>query len=89
MSWPGYQGASEEAHYHPTARGIWGRLIDAHERRGLAFDAEALAVVALTLAEAPRDPLDDPRGCIFERNGRECPGGNRPLVGHLGCDIPF
>lgn len=89
MSWAvdaeTFQDACEEAHYHPTARGIWGRLCDAHQRRGLAFDTEELAVAALTLAYALRDPLKGVRGCIFNRNGRDCPGG----TGHAGCDIPF
>jgi hypothetical protein len=77
--------ACEEAHYHPTARGIWGRLIDAHERRGLAFDAEELAAAALSLAFAPRDPLTEYfRPCIRVRHGLLCDGTKE-----CNCDIPF
>lgn len=86
-----FQDACEEAHYHPTARWIWARLIDAHERRALAFDAEALAVAALTLAEAPPDPLGPwARDCIHQRNGRECPAwfSGQPAAQKL-CEPPF
>lgn len=80
-SWP---PASEEASNHPHAGRIWERLIRAHKRRGLAYNAEALAVAALTIEDAPRDPLTSPRWCIYMRNGRLCPGNHAN-----DCDIPW
>lgn len=87
-SWP---PDSQVAREHPQARHIWSRLMRAHERRGLAFDAEELAAVALTVAEAMPDPLGPwARLCIHHRNGRECPVwfNGRPMVQKL-CEPPF
>jgi len=68
----------------PDASPIWLRLIRAHKRRGLGYSAEALAEAALTIADASRDPLADPRWCIYLRNGRPCPGNHAN-----DCDIPW
>ena len=80
--------ATEEAHYHPIAGPMWSRWMQACERRGIAYDAVALAEAALTNADA-NDPLErSARGCIFQRNGRPCraeDGGS--CSPH--CDIPF
>jgi hypothetical protein len=83
-----YLDATEEAHYHPTAGPMWNRWMRACERRGIAYDAVALAEHALHNADA-RDPLTAySRPCIFQRNGRECRSfAGRPCA--ADCDIPF
>ena len=63
-----------------AARGIARRKLNIH-----AADA---AVIALTLADAGRDELAGERGCIFIRNGRECPGSD-PASHSRHCDIPW
>lgn len=86
-SWPPVElDVCAEAHYHPRARHIWGRLIEAHERRGLPHDVEALALAALVLVDAPRDPLASPGHdrCIRARHGLPCDGTKG-----CHCDIPF
>ena len=40
-------------------------------------------LIALALADAGGDKLAGERGCIFIRNGMECPGD------HIACGIPF
>lgn len=87
-SWP---PASQQAHDDPHASRVWSRLIRAHARRGLTYHPEALAAAALTLADAPLDPLGPwARDCIHHRNGRECPAwfSGRPAAQKL-CEPPF
>lgn len=78
----------EEAYYHPGARPAWERLLRTIARRKLNIHAADAAVIALTLADAGRDELAGERGCIFIRNGRECPGSD-PASHSRHCDIPW
>lgn len=83
-----YGSASEEAYYTPGARTLWSHMMEAHERRGMTYDAEALAEAALALHYA-RDTVDRPiYRCIRTRHGLPCDGSCR---GAGGCDfdIPF
>lgn len=83
-----YFDVMEEVHYDPDASRVWRRLMEAHARRGLAYDAEALAAAALKLTSAPVDTLARVwRTCIFTRNGRKCRSGSGRCW--AGCDIPF
>lgn len=84
---PTYIDATEEAHYHPEAGRMWNRWMLRCERRGITYDAVALAEAALANADA-RDPLNGYRNCILRRNGRECRSyAGRPCA--ADCDIPF
>lgn len=74
----------EEAYYHPGARHVWERLLRTIARRKLNIHATDAALVALALADAGRDKLIGARGCIYIRNGRQCPGNHA-----ADCDIPF
>lgn len=78
------QDPCEYAYYHPGARPIWERLLRTIARRKLNIHATEAALAALALADAKRDPLTSERGCIYIRNGRECPGAHT-----VECDITF
>ena len=75
------QDASED----PVAGPLWKRMMAQCRARGVEYDAVALATAALDLSVA-RDPLQTPRVCIRQRNGRECRGERGCSA---DCDIPF
>lgn len=84
-----YGSASEEAHYTPGARALWSHAMKNCERRGLPYDAEALAEAALAL-HYERDPIDRPiYRCIRARHGLPCDGDCRGAGRGCDFDIPF
>ena len=71
----------------PTER-LERRLLRAAQRHGRALSDREVEDAVCTMLDAGRDEYELPRGCIFMRHGRPCPGAVR---GHCStaCDIPF